>query len=193
MSRFEIVYPNYGVDYSNNLENRVDDQDTHIAQLEEENLTLKERLFLMERELGDMRRRLQFLEGQNLLGKDVNEEVVENASDNETDGGSDVRGLEVESKEDVMECLDANAGSSGGVSAGGIAEDSNDGVDGQNEGGKVDACMVGFTENETRLGEPISEDNEAGNEILHREEGEGREILRNEEADDLLSKAESNE
>ncbi|KAI6669980.1 hypothetical protein NL676_004865 [Syzygium grande] len=45
-SRFEMVYPNYGGDYNNILENRVDDQDAHIAQLEEENLTLKERLFL---------------------------------------------------------------------------------------------------------------------------------------------------
>jgi len=65
LSRFEMIYPNYsGVEYNNVLENRVDDQDSHIAQLEEENLTLKERLFLLERELGDLRRRLLFLERQ---------------------------------------------------------------------------------------------------------------------------------
>ncbi|KAE8731634.1 Detected protein of unknown function [Hibiscus syriacus] len=58
LSRFEMIYPSYGGDYNNVLENRVDDQDTHIAQLEEENLTLKERMFLMERELGDLRRRV---------------------------------------------------------------------------------------------------------------------------------------
>ncbi|KAF7837114.1 PRLI-interacting factor A [Senna tora] len=89
LSRFEMIYPNYGVDYNNVLENRVDDQDSHIAQLEEENLTMKERLFLMERELGDLRRRLQFLERQNQIVEDVNEEVVENGSDNESEGGSD--------------------------------------------------------------------------------------------------------
>ncbi|XP_030503593.2 uncharacterized protein LOC115718916 [Cannabis sativa] len=93
LSRFEMIYPNYsGMDYNNVLENRVDDQDTHIAQLEEENLTLKERLFLMERELSDFRRRLQFLERQSNLNHgvvgDVHEEVVENESENESDGGS---------------------------------------------------------------------------------------------------------
>ncbi|XVF19191.1 hypothetical protein REPUB_Repub11eG0089100 [Reevesia pubescens] len=92
LSRFEMIYPSYGGDYNNVLENRVDDQDTHIAQLEEENLTLKERLFLMERELGDLRRRLQFLERQSQVVEDVNEEVVENGSDNESEGGgSDIR------------------------------------------------------------------------------------------------------
>ncbi|PON48801.1 PRLI-interacting factor [Parasponia andersonii] len=89
LSRFEMIYPNYsGTDYNNVLENRVDDQDTHIAQLEEENLTLKERLFLMERDLGDLRRRLQFLERQNDFVREVREEVVENESENESEGGS---------------------------------------------------------------------------------------------------------
>lgn len=32
LSRFEMIYPNYGAEYNNVLENRVDDQDTHIAQ-----------------------------------------------------------------------------------------------------------------------------------------------------------------
>ncbi|KAJ4840397.1 hypothetical protein Tsubulata_002046 [Turnera subulata] len=107
--RFEMIYPNYGeyggaAGYSNVLENRVDDQDSHIAQLEEENLTLKERLFLMEREVGDLRRRLQFLERQQqqpghggrsggvAAVEDTNEEVVEDVSENESDGGSDVAG-----------------------------------------------------------------------------------------------------
>ncbi|XP_004295146.1 PREDICTED: uncharacterized protein LOC101303980 isoform 2 [Fragaria vesca subsp. vesca] len=90
LSRFEMIYPNYsGVEYNNVLENRVDDQDTHIAQLEEENLTLKERLFLMERELGDLRRRMLFLERRHHV-MEVNEEVVENGSENDSDGGSDV-------------------------------------------------------------------------------------------------------
>ncbi|RDX98647.1 hypothetical protein CR513_18406, partial [Mucuna pruriens] len=58
--RFEMVYPNSGEEQ--NLDKRVDEQDTQIAHLEEENLTLKEKLFLMERELGDLRRRILFLE-----------------------------------------------------------------------------------------------------------------------------------
>jgi hypothetical protein len=41
-----------------------DDVDVHVARLEEENLTLKERLFLMEQEVGDMRRRLDAIEAR---------------------------------------------------------------------------------------------------------------------------------
>uniref|UniRef100_A0A803KLY7 PRLI-interacting factor A n=1 Tax=Chenopodium quinoa TaxID=63459 RepID=A0A803KLY7_CHEQI len=86
LSRFEMIYPNSGADYHNVLENRVDDQDTHIAQLEEENLILKERLYLMERELGELRRRLLCLERQNQVVEDINEEVVENVSENDSEG-----------------------------------------------------------------------------------------------------------
>uniref|UniRef100_A0A7N0TLT7 PRLI-interacting factor A n=1 Tax=Kalanchoe fedtschenkoi TaxID=63787 RepID=A0A7N0TLT7_KALFE len=86
LSRFEMIYPNGPAgDYNNLLENRVDDQDTHIAQLEEENLTLKERLFLMEREMGDLRRRLQNLERLARVPGDAAEEVVENGSDNDAE------------------------------------------------------------------------------------------------------------
>ncbi|XP_051118605.1 uncharacterized protein LOC127242914 [Andrographis paniculata] len=89
LSRFEMIYdPNNfgGAEYQNVLENRVDDQDTHIAHLEEENLILKERLFLMERELADLRRRMQHLERMENKGEEFNEEVVEN--DSENDSGS---------------------------------------------------------------------------------------------------------
>lgn len=103
LSRFEMIYPNYGVEYNNVLENRVDDQDSHIAQLEEENLTLKERLFLMERELGDLRRRLQFLERQNQIGDDANEEVVENGSDNDSEGGSDAQVVGTEDNPEMVD------------------------------------------------------------------------------------------
>ncbi|KAI9114941.1 hypothetical protein K1719_013954 [Acacia pycnantha] len=103
LSRFEMIYPNYGVEYNNVLENRVDDQDSHIAQLEEENLTLKERLFLMERELGDLRRRLQFIERQNQIGDDTNEEVVENGSDNESEGGSDAQVVGTEDNPEMVD------------------------------------------------------------------------------------------
>ncbi|KAK9284012.1 hypothetical protein L1049_012271 [Liquidambar formosana] len=94
LSRFEMIYPNCGDEQTSVLENRVDDQDTHIAQLEEENLTLKERLFLMERELEDLRRRVQCLETDSGRGRgrararENHDEVSENASDNE--GGGDV-------------------------------------------------------------------------------------------------------
>ncbi|KAI4381262.1 hypothetical protein MLD38_007353 [Melastoma candidum] len=105
MSRFEMVYPNYGSDHNNLLENRVDDQDTHIAQLEEENLTLRERLFLMESEMEDLRRRLNFLERQNHVDEDANEEVVENGSENESDEGSDVHPSAAGNGGEVVECV----------------------------------------------------------------------------------------
>ncbi|EXB29011.1 hypothetical protein L484_018427 [Morus notabilis] len=114
LSRFEMIYPNYsGMEYNNVLENRVDDQDTHIAQLEEENLTLKERLFLMERELGDLRRRLQFLERQNHMVGDVHEEVVENESENDSEGGSGAPDMCLSGKnhEEVVECMSGQEGS----------------------------------------------------------------------------------
>ncbi|KZV29916.1 WD repeat-containing protein 24 [Dorcoceras hygrometricum] len=101
LSRFEMIYnPNSvgGMEYHNVLENRVDDQDTHIAQLEEENLILKERLFLMERELGDLRRRMRRLEWRGNRGNEINEEVVENESENENENES--HGDEAHSMED---------------------------------------------------------------------------------------------
>lgn len=95
LSRFEMIYPNYtGMEYNNVLGNRVDDQDTHIAQLEEENLILKDRLFLMERELGDLRRRLQSLERQGHSYDEMNEEVVENESESESESHGDGHSLE---------------------------------------------------------------------------------------------------
>ncbi|XP_078442304.1 PRLI-interacting factor [Wolffia australiana] len=88
LSRFEMVYPYL-------LEHRVDDQDAHIAQLEEENLTLKERLFLMETELADLRRRLRALEtvsGPDANPNDGSNEMKPNEEDvaSETEGGGDV-------------------------------------------------------------------------------------------------------
>ncbi|KAK4441503.1 hypothetical protein Salat_0485200 [Sesamum alatum] len=104
LSRFEMIYdPNNanvgGMEFHNVLENRVDDQDSHIAQLEEENLILKERLFLMERELKDLRRRMLCLERKGNREEGINEEVVENDSENE----SESRGEEAHSVEDNNE------------------------------------------------------------------------------------------
>ncbi|KAL8489817.1 hypothetical protein ACS0TY_025627 [Phlomoides rotata] len=105
LSRFEMIYdPNsVGMEYQNVLENRVDDQDTHIAQLEEENLILKERLFLMERELGDLRRRMLCLERNRNQGEDTNEEVVENESENESDSRGEETHLMEDNNEDSNE------------------------------------------------------------------------------------------
>lgn len=69
LSRFEMIYPNSGNEQG--LENRFDDQDLHIAHLEEENLTLKDRVILMERELGELRRRVIYLETDGFGGGDV--------------------------------------------------------------------------------------------------------------------------
>ncbi|CAH8356305.1 unnamed protein product [Eruca vesicaria subsp. sativa] len=83
LSQLEIKCPNDGgrFDYNNDLENRVGDKNRHIAQLEEENLTVKERLFLMEREFGDLKRRLDSLERRDMVvGEDGNGEVEENES-----------------------------------------------------------------------------------------------------------------
>lgn len=103
LSRFEMIYPNYGVEYNNVLENRVDDQDTHIAQVEEENLILKERLFLMERELNDLRRRLLSLERQHQGTEEINEEIVENESENDNGSRGEYSHSQEENNEEVIE------------------------------------------------------------------------------------------
>eukprot|EP00252_Welwitschia_mirabilis_P011147 TRINITY_DN2505_c0_g1_i1.p1 TRINITY_DN2505_c0_g1~~TRINITY_DN2505_c0_g1_i1.p1 ORF type:complete len:370 (-),score=37.68 TRINITY_DN2505_c0_g1_i1:1098-2207(-) len=63
LSRFEMIYPSSNVDPSSAWGSF--DQEAQLARLEEENLTLKERLFLMQREMDDLRRRLEFLECRN--------------------------------------------------------------------------------------------------------------------------------
>eukprot|EP01018_Ginkgo_biloba_P028821 Gb_06515 [translate_table: standard] len=99
LSRFEMIYPSMPsphVDGTNLLETRVDDQDSHIAHLEEENLTLKERLFLMEQEMQDLRCRLQHLErGNTNIGNNTNSNVI---NDNV---GSDEEAAEVCSEKSV--------------------------------------------------------------------------------------------
>ncbi|KAK4780634.1 hypothetical protein SAY87_016740 [Trapa incisa] len=99
-NRFEMIYPSYGFHFKNMLESRVHDQDAHILELEEENLALRESLFLMEREMEDLRLRLHILEKQNHVSEDVNEEVVENGSDNKNGGCSEAREMCGEFKDD---------------------------------------------------------------------------------------------
>ncbi|TKY45497.1 hypothetical protein E2542_SST30532 [Spatholobus suberectus] len=172
LSRFEMIYPNYGVEYNNVLENRVDDQDSHIAQLEEENLTLKERLFLMERELGDLRRRLLFLERQNHAVEDVNEEVVENGSDNESDGGSDVPVMGIESNVEMVDSVresgrDGNVEANAKLDNGGVSEA--EGVD--------DVFMEGSVPNEAIVEKDEVKGNEMGGDCVFDEVKEKDEVV----------------
>ncbi|XP_009596245.1 uncharacterized protein [Nicotiana tomentosiformis] len=78
LSRFEMIYDPrdggsgrdaYGFGY------RVDDVEEHIERLEEENMELKDKMYVMERELEELRKKIRDLEG----GGDENE----NGSDNE--------------------------------------------------------------------------------------------------------------
>lgn len=59
VSRFEMAYPVPQREHKVHFEERVTRQDGHIAQLEDENLTLKERLFLMQLEVDDLKQRLE--------------------------------------------------------------------------------------------------------------------------------------
>ncbi|KAG6620717.1 hypothetical protein I3843_14G128200 [Carya illinoinensis] len=163
LSRFEMIYPNYsGLEYHNVLENRVDDQDSHIAQLEEENLTLKERLFLMERELGDLRRRLQFLERQNQVMGDVNEEVVENGSENDSEGGLDAPALMGCENNADMEYVPGKGGKERTTDNENDVASGNEGVSG--------ACMEEFEErNELLPKEVIADQNERKGEEIMKE------------------------
>lgn len=113
LSRFEMVYPGRGEDAGGYVFEEEDeyDEDAHVARLEEENLTLKERLFLMEQEVGDMRRRLEALEARfpgtdGAGGHGGADNAVEEALGNDTERG-DANGSE-KSSEDNAERGDAN-------------------------------------------------------------------------------------
>jgi hypothetical protein len=89
LSRFEMVCPEPGGVYvveEDDEYDRSQDVDVHVARLEEENLTLKERLFLMEQEVGDMRRRLDVLEARfpgaagNAASVEARENIIGNAN-----------------------------------------------------------------------------------------------------------------
>ncbi|CAK9191808.1 unnamed protein product [Sphagnum troendelagicum] len=59
VSRFEMTYPLPQKTPEELLEERAARQDSHIAELEDENLTLRERLFLMQQEVYELRQRIQ--------------------------------------------------------------------------------------------------------------------------------------
>ncbi|KAL5213312.1 hypothetical protein ABZP36_024159 [Zizania latifolia] len=81
LSRFEMLYPGRGDDAAGYV--LEEEEYAHVARLEEENLTLKERLFLMEQELVDMRRRLEAFESRFAV-----EEAPENVDKEMVDPGS---------------------------------------------------------------------------------------------------------
>ncbi|XP_058765370.1 uncharacterized protein LOC131638842 [Vicia villosa] len=71
LRRFEMVYPS-----ENSLENRVDEQELHIIRLEEQNLILKEKKFLIRDELDELRRRVLCLETEVIKLQKFNREDV---------------------------------------------------------------------------------------------------------------------
>ncbi|XP_073011975.1 uncharacterized protein [Typha latifolia] len=96
LSRFEMVYPRRRGDEGYDDDDDEEEEESNIVRLAEENVMLKERLFLMEREMGEIRRRLQSLERHcrhrrvgdgNRAGDDVS---GENSNNNGEDGGGDV-------------------------------------------------------------------------------------------------------
>ncbi|XP_058765368.1 uncharacterized protein LOC131638838 [Vicia villosa] len=87
LRRFEMICPS---EYS--LENRVDEQELKISRLEEHNLTLKERVFLIERELNELRRRVLCLETEGIRLQDFNREDVCSDKSVSDDGESDDKG-----------------------------------------------------------------------------------------------------
>ncbi|KAF9597272.1 hypothetical protein IFM89_016413 [Coptis chinensis] len=122
LSRFEMIYPNFADENGNLLEHPMDDQDMHIAQLEEENLTLKERLFLMEREMVDLRMRLQCLETDSRGNKEHKDGSLENEGEGGINKDENMGDGEKEENESVGE-----------------KEENNDGEASENEGGG-DVC-----------------------------------------------------
>lgn len=83
LSRFEMIYPSRASEVSvpKNLENCVNSQERHIAHLEEENLTLKERLFLVEQEVNELRQRLRELESSSRPDEPPEEHCEESCGD----------------------------------------------------------------------------------------------------------------
>lgn len=67
LSRFEMIYdPRNGVSGRDayGFGYRVDDVEEHMERLEEENMELKEKMYVMERELEELRKRVRYLEGK---------------------------------------------------------------------------------------------------------------------------------
>ncbi|KAJ4775459.1 hypothetical protein LUZ62_059716 [Rhynchospora pubera] len=87
LSRFEMIYP---VGPDENQDGEGAQAEARVARLEEENLTLRERLFLVETEVGEIRRRLEELEKRfqkgNGMDVDGSNGTGENLSGGDVDG-----------------------------------------------------------------------------------------------------------
>lgn len=84
LSRFEMIYPSRPLEIGTvpkNLENCVNSQERLIAHLEEENLTLKERLFLVEQELNELRQRVREMEAMHHAAEPMEEHCEESCGD----------------------------------------------------------------------------------------------------------------
>ncbi|RRT69260.1 hypothetical protein B296_00005670 [Ensete ventricosum] len=116
VSRFEMVYPgeeDHDLETdsgSDLLVSRVADQDAHIAQLEEANLTLKERLFLMETEMAELRRRLHLLEARIIEREDNRDGDTNTTFKNAINNGNPVEVVVPENEEDGEELSDDISG-----------------------------------------------------------------------------------
>ncbi|XP_019191933.1 PREDICTED: uncharacterized protein LOC109186416 [Ipomoea nil] len=74
LNRFEMIYdPNYGNGNQNRILYNVDGVDEHIERLEEENMVLKERIYIIEKELGELRRRMLCFEAEDENGESEND------------------------------------------------------------------------------------------------------------------------
>lgn len=136
LSRFEMVYPGRGEDAGGYVLEDDDeyDQDAHVARLEEENLTLKERLFLMEQEVGDMRRRLEALEAKFSLGGGVGggeNEVEEAPPQNDAER---IHTWPENSSEDDVEMVDAGSEKGRAQTQGAMTSEKSGGDDTTNQG-----------------------------------------------------------
>ncbi|KAF3341316.1 hypothetical protein FCM35_KLT10160 [Carex littledalei] len=87
LSRFEMIYP---VGHDEAPDGEGDQAEARVARLEEENLTLRERLFLVETEMGEIRRRLEELEKR--FGRGNGVDVDGNNGLEEILSGGDVDG-----------------------------------------------------------------------------------------------------
>uniref|UniRef100_A0A7N0TI73 Uncharacterized protein n=1 Tax=Kalanchoe fedtschenkoi TaxID=63787 RepID=A0A7N0TI73_KALFE len=80
-SKFEIIWPNRdsspGSD--NSMESGVEDTVNNVSPLENENLILKEKLSVMDRDMDDLKQRIQLLEQK--FRVNIDEEVKDNVSD----------------------------------------------------------------------------------------------------------------
>ncbi|XP_047049230.1 uncharacterized protein LOC124654256 [Lolium rigidum] len=158
LSRFEMVYPQPGAVVQDDDEmydrGQDDDVDVHVARLEEENLTLKERLFLVEREVGDMRRRLEAVEARFSHGALANAAAA--ALENGTELGDPNAAA---AADDAVEQVPLQNGTERGyanAAAGGIEQALQNGT-GRGAAGAVNDTVEEALKNDTEMGDATAD------------------------------------